>query len=189
METFEKHNISFVSVTQQFNTTHSMGRLTLNILLSFAQFEREIIGDRKSVLIFASGIRHGQHMVETLKKQHGVECGFVTGETLTTARDLLLERFKSGELQFLCNVNVLTTGFGDHAERRQSSDLSPVGRSRLALHTKRTCPACRYSGQWRLHRRAAIDAAGRRLSLGARNGDGTSRPVAGTSGMAGHSFE
>ena len=68
-------------------------------------------GDRKSVLIFASGVRHGQHVVETLKKQHGVECGFVTGETLTTARDLLLERFKSGELRFLCNVNVLTTGF------------------------------------------------------------------------------
>jgi site-specific DNA recombinase len=46
METFDRHNISFVSVTQQFNTTHSMGRLTLNILLSFAQFEREIIGER-----------------------------------------------------------------------------------------------------------------------------------------------
>jgi DNA repair protein RadD len=67
--------------------------------------------DRKSVLIFASGVRHGQHVVETLKKQHGIECGFVTGETLTPARDLLLERFKSGELRFLCNVNVLTTGF------------------------------------------------------------------------------
>ncbi|MDP8239769.1 MAG: recombinase family protein, partial [Candidatus Hatepunaea meridiana] len=40
--TLEKHGISFVSVTQQFNTTHSIGRLTLNILLSFAQFEREI---------------------------------------------------------------------------------------------------------------------------------------------------
>jgi site-specific DNA recombinase len=46
METFDKHQASFVSVTQQFNTTHSMGRLTLNILLSFAQFEREIIGER-----------------------------------------------------------------------------------------------------------------------------------------------
>lgn len=46
MEAFEKHQISFVSVTQQFNTTHSMGRLTLNILLSFAQFEREIISER-----------------------------------------------------------------------------------------------------------------------------------------------
>ena len=46
METFDKRGVSFVSVTQQFNTTHSMGRLTLNILLSFAQFEREIIGER-----------------------------------------------------------------------------------------------------------------------------------------------
>lgn len=46
MEMFDKHNVSFVSVTQQFNTTSSMGRLTLNILLSFAQFEREIISER-----------------------------------------------------------------------------------------------------------------------------------------------
>jgi site-specific DNA recombinase len=46
MEVFERHSVSFVSVTQQFNTSHSMGRLTLNILLSFAQFEREIIGER-----------------------------------------------------------------------------------------------------------------------------------------------
>ncbi|NLX59685.1 MAG: recombinase family protein [Phycisphaerae bacterium] len=43
---FDRQNVSFVSVTQQFNTTTSMGRLTLNILLSFAQFEREIIGER-----------------------------------------------------------------------------------------------------------------------------------------------
>ena len=46
MELFERKRISFVSVTQQFNTTQSMGRLTLNILLSFAQFEREIISER-----------------------------------------------------------------------------------------------------------------------------------------------
>jgi len=46
MELFDKHAVSFVSVTQQFNTTSSMGRLTLNILLSFAQFEREIISER-----------------------------------------------------------------------------------------------------------------------------------------------
>jgi len=43
---FEERDVSFVSVTQQFNTTTSMGRLTLNILMSFAQFEREIIGER-----------------------------------------------------------------------------------------------------------------------------------------------
>ncbi|UYV11956.1 MAG: recombinase family protein [Phycisphaera sp.] len=46
VETFDRNGVSFVSVTQQFNTTSSMGRLTLNILLSFAQFEREIIGER-----------------------------------------------------------------------------------------------------------------------------------------------
>jgi site-specific DNA recombinase len=46
MEKFQQHEVSFVSVTQQFSTTSSMGRLTLNILFSFAQFEREIIAER-----------------------------------------------------------------------------------------------------------------------------------------------
>lgn len=45
-EVFERQHVSFVSVTQSFNTTTSMGRLTLNMLLSFAQFEREVIGER-----------------------------------------------------------------------------------------------------------------------------------------------
>jgi len=46
METFDRHNVSFVSVTQAFNTATSMGRLILNVLLSFAQFEREMISER-----------------------------------------------------------------------------------------------------------------------------------------------
>lgn len=46
MQVFDDHRVSFVSVTQQFNTTTSMGRLTLNMLLSFAQFEREVSGER-----------------------------------------------------------------------------------------------------------------------------------------------
>jgi site-specific DNA recombinase len=46
MQTFDEHQVSFVSVTQQFNTATSMGRLVLNVLLSFAQFEREIISER-----------------------------------------------------------------------------------------------------------------------------------------------
>lgn len=46
IEVFDSHRVSFVSVTQHFNTTTSMGRLTLNVLLSFAQFEREITGER-----------------------------------------------------------------------------------------------------------------------------------------------
>ncbi len=46
VDIFDAHGVSFVSVTQQFNTTTSMGRLTLNVLLSFAQFEREVISER-----------------------------------------------------------------------------------------------------------------------------------------------
>ena len=56
VEIFDRHEISFVSVTQQFNTTSSMGRLTLNVLLSFAQFEREVTGERIRDKIAAEGI-------------------------------------------------------------------------------------------------------------------------------------
>ena len=54
IEIFDSHKVSFVSVTQHFNTTSSMGRLTLNVLLSFAQFEREITGERIRDKIAAS---------------------------------------------------------------------------------------------------------------------------------------
>src|SRR6201981_1482621 len=54
VEPFDGHSVSFVAVTQQFNTTTSMGRLTLNILLSFAQFEREVISERIRDKISAS---------------------------------------------------------------------------------------------------------------------------------------
>ena len=54
VEVFDKKGVSFVSVTQQFNTTTSMGRLTLNVLLSFAQFERELAGERVRDKIAAS---------------------------------------------------------------------------------------------------------------------------------------
>ena len=54
VELFDQHGVSFVSITQSFNTTTSMGRLTLNVLLSFAQFEREVIGERVRDKIAAS---------------------------------------------------------------------------------------------------------------------------------------
>jgi site-specific DNA recombinase len=54
VEMFDAHGVSFVSVTQSFNTTTSMGRLTLNVLLSFAQFEREVTGERIRDKIAAS---------------------------------------------------------------------------------------------------------------------------------------
>jgi DNA invertase Pin-like site-specific DNA recombinase len=54
VEVFDAHSVSFVSVTHAFNTTTSMGRLTLNVLLSFAQFEREVTGERIRDKIAAS---------------------------------------------------------------------------------------------------------------------------------------
>src|SRR6202158_5636135 len=54
VEAFDAHGVSFASVTQQFNTTTSMGRLTLSVLLSFAQFEREVSGERIRDKIAAS---------------------------------------------------------------------------------------------------------------------------------------
>lgn len=77
--------------------------------------------DRTSVLIFASGVQHGQHLVDVLKREHGVECGFVSGDTPAAQREALIARFRrrgsdalfgdASPLKFLCNVNVLTTGF------------------------------------------------------------------------------
>ena len=66
--------------------------------------------DRKSVLIFASGVAHALHVQRTLKAM-GHECGFVCGEMLPFSRKETLERFKAGQLKYLVNVNVLTTGF------------------------------------------------------------------------------
>lgn len=67
--------------------------------------------DRNAVLIFASGIKHGLHIVRVLRERHGIECGFVCGETPAKERDSILGRFRRGKLKYLCNVNVLTTGF------------------------------------------------------------------------------
>ena len=57
VEVFDRANVPFISVTQSFNTTTSMGRLTLSILLSFAQFEREVIGERIREKFAASRMR------------------------------------------------------------------------------------------------------------------------------------
>src|SRR5213595_621575 len=65
IEILDAQEVSFVSVTQQFNTTSSMGRLTLNVLLSFAQFEREIAGERIRDK-FAASRRKGMWMGGTI---------------------------------------------------------------------------------------------------------------------------
>jgi len=66
--------------------------------------------DRNSVLIFASGVKHAQHVQRVLGEM-GFECGFVCGGTLPFERAETLQRFKDGDLKYLVNVNVLTTGF------------------------------------------------------------------------------
>jgi site-specific DNA recombinase len=72
VEVFDRRGVSFVSITQQFNTTTSMGRLTLNVLLSFAQFEREVIGERVRDKIAASkkkGMWMGWHATTRIRRE------------------------------------------------------------------------------------------------------------------------
>ncbi|MCC7409520.1 MAG: DEAD/DEAH box helicase family protein [Phycisphaeraceae bacterium] len=66
--------------------------------------------DRRSVLIFAAGVQHAQHVQRVLGEM-GRECGFVCGDTPSVFRDQILKRFREGDLKYLVNVNVLTTGF------------------------------------------------------------------------------
>lgn len=66
---------------------------------------------RRSVLVFASGIGHGQHIAEVLRSKFGVQAGTVFGDTPDIERDRVLTDFKAGQLKYLVNVNVLTTGF------------------------------------------------------------------------------
>jgi site-specific DNA recombinase len=72
VEILDGHGASFISLTQQFNTTTSMGRLTLNVLLSFAQFEREVTGERIRDKISASK-RKGMWMGGNLPLGHEVK--------------------------------------------------------------------------------------------------------------------
>ena len=71
VEIFDARGVSFVAVTQQFNTTTSMGRLTLNVLLSFAQFEREVTGERIRDKIAASKAKGMWMGTVLLREWHG----------------------------------------------------------------------------------------------------------------------
>jgi DNA repair protein RadD len=80
----------------------------------------EYTRDRHAVLIFASGVKHAQHIQRVFQERHGLECGFVCGQTPPGERDELLARFRGDAsddlferkpLKYLVNVNVLTTGF------------------------------------------------------------------------------
>lgn len=66
---------------------------------------------RRSILVFAAGVEHGGHVAKQLREQTGCEVGEVYGDTPAEERSSLIAKFKSGELQFLVNVNVLSIGF------------------------------------------------------------------------------
>lgn len=75
---------------------------------------REIVEktrNRKAVLIFAAGVRHGEHIAGTLRAKYDAEVGTVFGDTLDFVRDRMISDFKAWKLKYLVNVNVLTMGF------------------------------------------------------------------------------
>ncbi|MFN5945988.1 MAG: DEAD/DEAH box helicase, partial [Phycisphaerae bacterium] len=66
---------------------------------------------RRGILIFCTGVEHAEKVVTELRNRHAVECGLVTGAMASGARDRVIGRFRKGELRFMANVAVLTTGF------------------------------------------------------------------------------
>ncbi|MEM9965980.1 MAG: recombinase family protein [Asticcacaulis sp.] len=116
VEVFDQYGVSFVSVTQQFNTTSSMGRLTLNVLLSFAQFEREVTGERIRDKIKASKAK-GMFMGGT------VPLGYVVKERklLIQPEDGELVRLIFGLYVELGNVRLVKAHLETQDIRRQNN--------------------------------------------------------------------
>jgi DNA invertase Pin-like site-specific DNA recombinase len=119
VEIFDAEGVSFVSVTQQFNTTSSMGRLTLNVLLSFAQFERDVTGERIRDKIAASK-KKGMWM------GGNVPLGYDASE-----RTLVIN---PAEAETVCRIFALYRELGCVRQVKDEAD-------RLGLHTKRTTRA------------------------------------------------
>ncbi|OHB57653.1 MAG: hypothetical protein A2Y12_20815 [Planctomycetes bacterium GWF2_42_9] len=71
----------------------------------------EYTQDRRAVLIFAAGVEHGKHIQRIFQENHNTECGFVSGDSPDGWRKKMIDDFRGGKLKYLCNVNVLTTGF------------------------------------------------------------------------------
>jgi site-specific DNA recombinase len=97
VDAFDKQGVSFVSVTQQFNTTTSMGRLTLNVLLSFAQFEREVTGERIRDKVAASkkkGMWMGGHVPKGYNRMEGKLT--VNAEEATAVQNIFLTYLECG---------------------------------------------------------------------------------------------
>jgi site-specific DNA recombinase len=130
VDVLDAHNASFVSVTQQFNTTTSMGRLTLNMLLSFAQFEREIAGERIRDKIAASK-RKGMWMGGNVPLGYDVmDRKLIVNETEASSVRLIFRRYAE-----LGSVSLLRTELdrqGIVSKRREEAGGSLAGGKRFS---------------------------------------------------------
>ena len=129
VEVFDAHGVSFVSVTQDFNTTSSMGRLTLNVLLSFAQFEREVTGERIRDKIAASK-KKGMWMGGLPSLGYDVkDRKLIVNETEAATVRHIYQRYLA-----LGNVRDLQAELkqaGIVSKARRAADGSPYGAERL----------------------------------------------------------
>jgi DNA invertase Pin-like site-specific DNA recombinase len=135
VDLFDQHSVSFVSVTQQFNTSSSMGRLTLNVLLSFAQFEREVTSERIRDKIAASK-RKGMWMGGVVPLGYDVEeKQLVVNETEAETVRHIYERYLG--LGCVRKLKAELDGAGIVSKRRVNQDKLTGGKSfsRGALYT------------------------------------------------------
>jgi DNA invertase Pin-like site-specific DNA recombinase len=125
IEIFDAHKVSFVSVTQQFNTTSSMGRLTLNVLLSFAQFEREVTGERIRDKIAASK-RKGMWMGGTVPLGYDVQNRklVVNATEAKRVRDIYRQYL---ELGCVSKLKIYLERTGTRSKERTSQTGHPSG--------------------------------------------------------------
>ena len=152
VEVFDRRGVSFVSITQQFNTTTSMGRLTLSVLLSFAQFEREVIGERVRDKIAASK-KKGMWMGRMPPLGYDVKDRKLVVNT-DEARTVVDIYRRYLVLKSVRNLYDELAGAGIRSKRRVRPDGTTYGgqkiaRGALAVHSKPHCVLLR--GSLRLH--------------------------------------
>jgi DNA invertase Pin-like site-specific DNA recombinase len=137
VELFDAHGVSFVSVTQQFNTTTSMGRLTLNVLLSFAQFEREVTSERIRDKIAASkrkGLWVGGNLPIGYKMNDGKIA--IAEEEAELVRSIFRRYLELG------SVNELVRDLKERNIRTKTSCSPPEGRAAVSRSAGARCTIC-----------------------------------------------
>lgn len=129
VEIFDRHDVSFVSITQQFNTTTSMGRLTLNVLLSFAQFEREVTAERIRDKVAASK-KKGMWMGGNVPLGYrAVERKLVIDEQEARSVRWLFVRYL--DLRSLTALSQEAHSIGLHRRETRKETETPFGRGKL----------------------------------------------------------